>query len=387
VIFNRPVGTEIVGYGKAPVPSISVPVDDLGADAVPIRLAKIEPNRLLTAMVGTDLHPICWADDDAQYGCGGDGFGFSGGTLVNWIIYKMTGGPVGFVGTDLQYGPVGGINRKLEDIICKGGVFYLWYIDATDSHWVLWKSTDHFATAPTITSVNFDPAVTGVTAFHFIQYGKDYQNAQDGYFYMFGNGYLVRVPTGLVETQSAYEVFTGGSGDPTPWSTAWGEKALVMPAPFRAFYHPSMGVYLGVQGDFTFGASGFYWADQPWGPWQLIGQYVNVPTFDDLSTGNGNFIAPKWSTGTEIWLTFSGIGTWDRWNAVPVTLQLGPRSASWVTDQGLVSRLFTSISDGPAKDDGSYLKTVAAPNAATIEVQLGTLPSGPLELVVRAKLV
>src|SRR5262249_49449732 len=132
---------------------------------------------------------------------------------------------------------------KPESMLSVGGVLYAWVGSfynpssadnpkcpanpAVPTHRLAWSS-DYGASWQEASWVFSDAA--GAYVFNsFLNFGRDYAGARDGYVYLYGykntagaGGYLARVPKGAIGTLASYQVFTGlnASGQPT-WSTSF----------------------------------------------------------------------------------------------------------------------------------------------------------------------
>ena len=264
-----------------------------------------------------DLWPSCWAEDDNLYAANGDGTAFTGNpSRFDMAVSRISGMPPGLtgvtiatnVGTDYS-GP--NYNRKPTGMLCRGGAIYLafqnlnfrTFNDAPAAS--IAKSTDDGATWTWDTSVPMfgtpgNPASRKAykfTTIFFLDYGKDSENAIDGYVYAYGldnnwrsqeTMYLARVPANKVQRRAAWEFYTGtnSSGAPT-WSSDITQKLpvltdtrLLYPVMFGTDCPPSQQVV--AQGGVTYDAPlqryifaswscsthELYEAPQPWGPWK-----------------------------------------------------------------------------------------------------------------------
>src|SRR5271154_4695048 len=129
-----------------------------------------------------DLWPSCWAEDDNLYAGNGDGTGF------------------GSVYTDMAVSRISGTPRQPTGMLCRDGAIYLAFQNLNESTFddapaaSIAKSVDHGATwtwdssspmfgTPTNAA---SPKAYKFTTLFFLDYGKDSENAIDGYVYAYG---------------------------------------------------------------------------------------------------------------------------------------------------------------------------------------------------------
>ncbi len=336
-----------VDAGAVDAGAVDAGAVDAGADAGPPTIAGVSwaCSSLVTGAAGSDLWPITWSDDGNQYAAWGDGNGFAS-ARYGYGISRLAGSPSSFTGTDRGTFSPGGNGGKVAGIISIGGVLYMTRNDqdgSADNHHSIVKSTDKGRTV-TATGVGFP--VSGAPAMvvgPIVNFGRDNADAIDGYVYITGADwgapsptYLLRVPVGSIETQSAYEVFSGTSSSPA-WSHSFGNRRPVFSdgrgssdngalktvityiAPLRQFIltYPSAD---------DLGIWKMYRSPNVYGPWTLVASYTNWCGHAGEATGEMlmRFIAPAWtsSDGSRFWLVFSGTGSWDRFNAVKGTFTL-----------------------------------------------------------------
>ena len=268
---------------------------------------------------GSDNWPITWADDDHQYTAWGDGGGFGGtneaGRVSNGFA-RLEGNKRDYVGCNIAGGvrSPGGcpsptsapFTGKCHGLVSIGGTLYAWRdgdgsSESAYAFTELWKSTDHAATW-SFTGVRFrpsdfdPPADRGFFCTHFLQFGKDYTSVPahlDGFFYLYatnvkrsdwrvqspGEITLMRVPTGQVESRSAYQYFAGTDGDGKPvWTASRSARRPVWRDPrngvhrITASYNAPLGRYF-LWTEHTARNSGntaIYEAPEPWGPWRTV---------------------------------------------------------------------------------------------------------------------
>lgn len=276
---------------------------------------------------GSDNWPMTWADDDALYTAYGDGNGFA--PLVpdklSLGFAKIAGSPADFSAENIrtasgeQLGD-GRHGKKASGILMVDGVLYLWVRNAGNSQlawsadhaktwtWSDWKFTESFG-APS-----------------FLNFGRNYQNARDGYVYVYstdaGTAYvradrlvLARVPKDRIRERAAYEFFVRLDEHGAPvWSPNIGDRGGVFTNPGAVYrtqvsYHAPSKRYLlntiGRGNDTRFhGGFGIYDAPNPWGPWTTAFFTDNW----DVGPGETNSFPTKWMSadGRSAWLVFSG---------------------------------------------------------------------------------
>ncbi len=261
-----------------------------------------------------DLWANCWSDDDHVYTAHGDGKGF-GGTFSDIGVNRVTGMPGSLVGTTLalgdQVGQVWTANhtRKPTGMACVDGALYLAVqdlaLDFDDAPAAtIARSNDK---GRTWTWNRSAPMFGGgaFTTIMFLDYGRNYANAIDGYVYAYGldhnwrdsfanrvpdpvDVYLARVPRAQIQTRSAWQFVSGfdGSGNPL-WSSNIASRYPVLHDDRRIYpdvytagrvrnlsvisqggvvYNKPLNRYLYTSWtEYTFE---FYESPTPWGPWK-----------------------------------------------------------------------------------------------------------------------
>ncbi|NBE98342.1 DUF4185 domain-containing protein [Nonomuraea sp. KC401] len=265
----------------------------------------------VTSPSGGDLWPSCWSDDDNLYAAHGDGRGFGPLPGTDIGVNRITGTPEqdNLAGTLVAKGDqVGqiwsgaGYNRKPTGMACVGGDLYLAVQDLKKHTFdsapaaTIARSTDHGRTWTWHTGeAMFAGSV--FTTIMFLDFGKDYADAVDGYVYAYGlddnwrqqtDVHLGRVPKDRIQDRSAWEFYTGTQGGRATWSAEIGDRAPVIHDEERVYqrvhedgvhdkvliaqggvvYNKPLGRYLFT----TWNA--FQWtiydAPSPWGPWSKI---------------------------------------------------------------------------------------------------------------------
>lgn len=300
---------------------------------------------------GSDNWPLTWSDDDNQYASYGDGGGFAGTNdqcRVSLGISRIQGTADSYAGVDVWGYPGCAENPATMDgktyaLVSIGGALYLWRAPGSDTsnldYQRLFKSTDHGANW-TDTGVEFTYATHGIGLFGFLQYGKDYQGARDGYVYIYatvfknyawgtqspGELVLLRAPRTGLEDASQYQFYAGMASPGTPrWGT-FAERVPVFTDPngvviASAIYDPGLGRYIltTCHSSWNSGNLGVFDAPEPWGPWTTAAYFTGWPPGGEVerSTFYAN-IAPKWwsAGGAEFVFVFTGSGGNDSWNSV-----------------------------------------------------------------------
>ncbi len=292
-----------------------------------------------------DNWPITWVEDDLCITAWGDGPGFDGpvsrDARLTLGFARIYGNPPEVRGEDfatsvdtLEGGGSSGI--KASGLLMVDGVLYMfarnykpagsddftnailaWSRDRGKNwQWANWHFADTFGCP------------------EFIQFGKDYEGARDGYVYVASQandsayGYspdivMARVPKERVAERSAYEFFAGlgQAGEPT-WSADIAKRAPIFTdphgtqriaitynAPLRRYILTTSHLPPGTSATHT-AALGIFDAPEPWGPWTTV--YYS----DDWSSTGGlncrtyhHKFPTKWMSkdGKEMWLLYSGL--------------------------------------------------------------------------------
>jgi hypothetical protein len=312
---------------------------------------------------GSDLWPLTWGADGKVWGGWGDGGGFKGdGTngRVSIGFGEISGTPPNLTGTNVWGSSPNFASfpatfcGKPEAMLSVSGTIYAWVGSAfnpntadfcacpgnpTPGQTRLAISTDagaHFTEAPFTIVHNTGTIVPN----GFINFGKDYANARDGFVYLTGSktgspgGYLIRVPKASVATMSAWEYFTGLDANGNPiWGAASAAQPFFSDPNFlgaQVTYHPATNRYLLSAGN-TIQDLAIYDGPQPWGPWTTVfATHTWGPAGAPFGTadGLGGSFPEPWMTkdGKTIWSAFSSappspVG--DALNVMSATLTLG----------------------------------------------------------------
>jgi len=277
---------------------------------------------------GSDIWPITWGTDNNLYTAYGDGWGFDPKIpeKLSLGFTVITGSPPDFSGVNYRSptgertgdGATGG---KPSGMLMVDGGLYMWVRNLGNSQlawsndngttwsWSTWKFTTSFG-CPT-----------------FLNFGKNYEGARDGYVYVYSpdndNAYIpddrmvmARVPKGRITDRDAYEFFQGFDANGNPlWTIDITQRQGVFTHPGKSFrssisYHAPSKRYLWTQtlpapGDPLFG-QGFaiFDAPEPWGPWTT----VYITEYWDVDPGETSSFPTKWMSddGKTLYLVFSG---------------------------------------------------------------------------------
>jgi hypothetical protein len=307
--------------------------------------AYIEESDTYNTASDGDLWASCWADDGNLYAANGDGKGFSlDGPFADIAVSKITGTPPNLTGETISSGDeVGQIwndplkyNRKPTGMACVDGDLYLAVQDLNKDFQdvpsaTILKSTDK---GKTWTWNETEPMFDDFkfTTVMFLDYGKNYENAEDEYVYAYGLDYnwrdsfndrvqdptklyLARVHKSTIMDRSQWEFLTGmnESGEPT-WSKDIDQRIPVLEDDRHVYtntffndspknmtvlsqgsivYNKPLDKYIYTSWtEYTFE---FYEAPTPWGPWKLFlsKDYGGYPWTDTKNGGYSTTIPSK----------------------------------------------------------------------------------------------
>ena len=271
---------------------------------------------------GSDNFPLTWADDDHLYVTYGDGYGFDPivPTKLGLGFARIRGGPESFVAENIRSSfentGSGRSGRKGSGLLMVDGVLYLWLFHANleGAEAQLAVSRDR---ARTWELCDWRFAEFGLCT--FINFGRNYAGARDGYVYTVSHDgpradgpadhmVLMRVPKERILEREAWEFFRelDGSGRPI-WTADMAQRGPVFrhkDACLRSgiTYCAPLGRYLWWQaipnppghedrGDTRFsGGFGIYDAPEPWGPWTT----AYFTTEWDVGPGERGEFPTKW---------------------------------------------------------------------------------------------
>lgn len=308
---------------------------------------------------GSDNWPTTWADDGHLYAAWGDGGGFGGTNSIGRVLLgvaRIEGDPPRYAGRNVWGGfeperpaQFGG---KSYGILSVGGVLYMWVAPQPNPHLdhsrIAW-SKDRGATWQLAGwKFPFEHALTIPT---FLNFGRDYAGARDGYVYSYyihpawgpgratktpahtfdvhqpGRIHLSRVPKDAILDEARYEFFTGLSAAGRPsWSHHRSRKRPVFEDAngvgwnVSVSYNPGLRRYL-LATEHTethAGKLGIFDAPEPWGPWTTVA-YEDAwgAGHFEVTTFYWNF-TQKWlsADGTAFTMIFTGKNSNDSWNTI-----------------------------------------------------------------------
>lgn len=282
-----------------------------------------------------DNWPVTWADDDALYTTWGDGTGFVPKVKQKLSLgfARVTGTPDKFAGENVrslaeQVGQ-GRDGKKGWGILSVEGTLYLWlgHADNKGGQTQLAWSRDH---AKTWTFAEWKFAEFGMMG--FVNFGKDYAGARDGYVYAYSHDgpladtpadhfILMRAPKDKLTSREEWEFFVklDAKGQPQ-WSRditqrgpvfkhgdACLRSAMTYCAPLKRYLwwqHIPLPVATDRGDTRYFGGFAVYDAPEPWGPWTTA--YFTEKW--DVGPGEHGDFPTKWMSedGKTLHLVFSG---------------------------------------------------------------------------------
>jgi len=307
---------------------------------------------------GSDNFPVTWADDDNLYTSWGDGGGFGGTNSdgrVSLGFARIDGSPENFIGHNVWGGknpdnPATFIG-KAKGILSIDGVLYAFIrIQPDDDRAQIIWSTDYGNTwnrGFEFTESSTDNAFVQPT---FIQFGKDYQDARDGYVYIYSGQhkfgtkndvFMARVPKNKIRDRSEYDFFFGLDSNDNPlWTSDYFKKKPVFTDSNGVGHVPAVHYFSGINryiltNDWNIGSAwGMFDAPEPWGPWSTVVYYDIDDWFQTDGDGLFSFYFPaKWRTNDDkdFWMIFSGTGIFDSFNLIKGSLSV---VASEMCDDG-----------------------------------------------------
>jgi CubicO group peptidase (beta-lactamase class C family) len=295
--------------------------------AVVRRIEWAAPSTIVRRAKGSDNWPVTWADDDHLYTAYGDGTGFDPGRpdKLSLGFARVEGWPPGFRGVNVRSPTLeqrgdGKAGKKASGLLMVEGVLYLWARNAGNAR-LAW-SHDRGATW-TWSDWTFTTSFGAPT---FLNFGKNYAGARDGYVYVYSHDHdsaydaadrmvLARVPSDRITSRDAYEFFKGLGREREPmWTTDIAERGAVFTHTGRCYrsgvtYSAGLQRYLWSQtlpgSDPRFaGGLAIYDAPEPWGPWTTV-FYTDAW---DVGPGETSSFPTKWMSadGRTLHLVFSG---------------------------------------------------------------------------------
>jgi hypothetical protein len=309
---------------------------------------------------GSDNWAITWSGDDHQYAPFGDGGGFNGNEVrgrVSLGVARIEGSAARHRGRNVW----GGVNAatsakftgKSKGMLAVGTELYMWRCGAGSmasnfDFQQLFHSTNGGVTWRAANWM-FPRSLTFYCP-NFLQAGKGYADAPDGFVYMYaaernsetwgvhqpGAIRLMRAPAARLMDRAAYQFFTGtnDAGEPG-WSADPADRAPVFKDPngvhlVAVTRVPELGRYLlstvhDVKND---GDIGIFDGPSPWGPWTTV-LYEEDWGKGHLKTTTTFFLnfASKWwsNEGRDFVLVFTGTEALDAWNTVKGSLRFDGR--------------------------------------------------------------
>ncbi|WP_263171554.1 DUF4185 domain-containing protein [Streptomyces sp. SCSIO ZS0520] len=358
------------GSGASARPAVSPPVGDFFATVDVAPGATVGAPAVGDNVNHGDLWPNCWSDDDHVYTAYGDGVGF-GAPMSDIGVARIEGMPGSLRGTSLSQGDaVGQVwnaehTRKPTGMACVGGDLYLAVQDlAFDFNdapaATVAKSTDHGRTWQWDRSKPMFPDGLFTTVM-FLDYGKAYGNAPDGYVYAYGldhnwrdsfddsvpdptQVFLARVPRAEIMNRAAWEFAAGSDSTGKPvWSADIARRKAVIEDDRRVYpdvytpgraknmsvisqggvvYNKPLGRYLYTSWtEYTFE---FYESPTPWGPWRRFDakDFGGYPWTHAKHGGYATTIPSKYlsADGRSMWLQSNvcpcggGVPAGDHWS-------------------------------------------------------------------------
>ncbi len=270
--------------------------------------------------IDSDNWPLTWGDDDAQYTSYGDGFGFEPHVekKLGMGFARITGGPSDYRGANLRSDGErtggGASSPKASGILMVEGVLYLWVRNVANSQ-LLW-SQDRGKTWQWGFKME-----GGFGSPAFLNFGRDYAGARDGYVYTYSqdgpsayesdNGVvLARVAKDRIRDRTAWEFFerVDAAGRPV-WTADVTRRAAVFQYPANCqrvdvVFNAGIGRYLMAVGYDHAGGWGLFDAPEPWGPWTTV-----LHREWDVADTHGYRLPAKWISrdGLTMTLVFSGV--------------------------------------------------------------------------------
>ena len=272
--------------------------------------------------IDSDNWPITWGEDDALYTSYGDGWGFHPRTekKLSQGIAKVLGPPDNFQGVNIRTETGertgdGARGAKASGMLMVGGVLYMW-VRNTGNAQLAW-SEDRGRTWQW--GFRFE---TSFGSPAFLNFGKDYAGARDGYVYAYSQDgpsayesydglLLARAPRERIRERAAWEFFVRLDARNRPeWTRDIARRGHVFRFPGQcqrvdAVYNPGIRRYMLALGYGHRGAWGIFDAPEPWGPWTTA-----FHTSDwGLGGVHGYRLPSKWIEpgGAVMHLVFSGV--------------------------------------------------------------------------------
>ncbi len=283
--------------------------------------------------IDSDNWPLTWADDDQQYTSYGDGFGFEPyiERKLGMGFARIAGGPDDYHGENLRSDGErtgnGVSSPKASGILMVKGVLYLWVRNVANAQ-LLW-SEDRGKTWQWGFRME-----TGFGSPVFLNFGRDYTGARDGFVYTYSQDgpsayesdnslMLARVPKDRIRERGAWEFFERLDAGGRPiWTADIARRGAVFSYPANCqrvdvVYDAGIGRYLMALGYDHAGGWGLFDAPEPWGPWTTI-----LHRQWDVAGTHGYRLPAKWisADGLTLTLVFSGAKPYDAFCTRRLTL-------------------------------------------------------------------
>ena len=282
---------------------------------------------------GSDNWPVTWAEDDLLYTAYGDGKGFLPyrDIKLSLGLAKVSGNPPDFTGTNIispsgervgdgKYGP------KASGLLMAEGTLYM-LVRNRDNSQLAWS--DDKGLTWKWANWKFE---SGLGCPTFLNYGKNYENARDGYVYIYSQDeesayqasdkmMLVRVPVQKLKDRHAYSYYAGSdSRNKAQWTEDYKQRKAVFVNPGKCYrsgitYNKGLDRYIWCQiipvsargtsrGPRFQGGLGIFEAPEPWGPWKTAFYTMEW----DMGPGETGSIPTKWMSedGQSCHYLFSG---------------------------------------------------------------------------------
>lgn len=314
-------------------------------------------DNLVRKALGSDLWPITWASDGNLYTSWGDGVGFGASDFYEqWGPNRASLGfsriealPSNFTpinlwgGKDAENRPT--FEGKSAGIVSVDAILYSWINTQNGKpadFMLAWSS--NLGVSWQLSSWKFPSSGTFFPS-TFLNFGKDYAGARDGFVYIYGgrwghseNVYMARVPKDEIKNRAAYEFFQGLNADGNPmWTSDITQRTPIFANPKLAdefngalkasvIYNRGINRYILTVPHGGVGKLGIFDAREPWGPWTTVAYYDNWGEFGTGFSGEGLIYSfpTKWisTDGKTMWCVFSGTGKFDSFNLLRATLTL-----------------------------------------------------------------
>ena len=299
----------------------------MGRSPVVARLTWAPASTVIRKADGSDNWPVAWGDDGFLYTAYGDGWGFAPRVerKLSLGLARVKGVPPDVTATNLRRPDIeqtgdGTSGKKASGMVMVKGVLYLWVRNADNAQ--LAFSKDRGATWAWC-DWRFDTSF-GHPA--FLDAGKDYSDAQDGYAHIVSpdadSAYapaddvaLARVPVDEITSRDAYRFF----GELRPdgrarWLEDIEQRGSILRNSGKCYrsslsYHPVRNRYLlcmvyRAANETQRSGLAVFDAPHPWGPWSVTYEAAAW----DLDPGESARFPTKWMSpdGRTMYLLFSG---------------------------------------------------------------------------------